>query len=139
MAHKLTHITVMLLVTSLQIATIRKLILFSTGNSPIRLMVLDMMIINVFKAESNRRTINRTIYTSFKQITNAHKLMPFIFTPLWTHVYHSIYYFRYGFREFLYYSPKLVSTDKVLGEIGISGKVFCWMRCSQKPKISKIQ
>ena len=67
-------------------------------------MNLDMIIVNVFKAESNPRTINRTIYTSSMQIINAHKLMPFIFTPLWSYVYHSIYYFRYkryGLREFL--------------------------------------
>ena len=41
--------------------------------------------------------------------------MPFIFTPLWTHVY-SIYYFRYkryGLREFLQKSAKPVRIHKI--------------------------
>lgn len=130
------------------------------GKSPVWLMVLDMIIVNVFKAESNPRTINRTIYTSFMQIMNAHKLMPFIFTPLWTHVY-SIYYFRYkryGLREFLQKSAKPVRIHKIQAQnLLLSRKghgpgspeeiydswtmsyrtIFCWLRCSKKQKVPK--
>ena len=111
------------------------------GKSPVWLMVLDMIIVNVFKAESNPRTINRTIYTSSMQIINAHKLMPFIFTPLWSYVYHSIYYIRYkryGLREFktvLRWEFKRsfnlnVRVKGALDEIWTGQRVFCWIRCS---------
>ena len=130
-----------------------ELIFFLYGKFEVWLMDLDMIIINVFKAESNPRTINRTIYTSSMQIINAHKLMPFIFTPLWSYFYHSIYYFRYqryGLREFLQKSFA-VRIHKVF-HLERSGQgspgpgspggylnwSFCWIRCSQKLKIQKL-